>query len=437
MKEKTPFKTVYVGMCADLLHEGHLNILKHARSLGSVTVGILTDEAVASYKRVPTQNFNARCTIVESLRYVENVIPQSSLSYVDNLRLVKPDYVVHGDDWKTGVQQKIRKEVIETLAEWEGELVEVPYTPGISSTQLNNKVRMLGTTPGDRLKKLGILLKNKNIVRAIETHNGLTGLIAEKTKAAHNGEPREFDAMWLSSLTHSASKGKPDIQYVDITLMSQTIGEIFDITSKPMIVDADSGGLNEHFKLMVKTLERLGVSAVIIEDKTGVKRNSLFGTSVPQTQETIEKFSEKIAEGKRAQVSSDFMIIARIESLILGKGQEDALKRADAYVKAGADAIMIHSKSDTPQEILDFIATFRKEDTYTPIIVVPSTYNTITETELQLAGANLVIYANHLLRSAYPAMLNTAKKILENERSFEANDQCLSIKEIIRLIGDF
>jgi phosphoenolpyruvate phosphomutase len=437
MKEKAIFKSVYVGMCADLLHEGHLNILKQAGNLGSVTVGILTDAAVASYKRVPTQNFSTRCTIVESLRYVEKVIPQTTLSYVDNLKLIKPDYVVHGDDWKTGVQQKIRKEVIETLSKWGGELVEVPYTPGISSTQLSEKVRMLGVMPDNRLKKLGILLKNKNIVRAIEAHNGLTGLIAEKTKVSLDGETREFDAMWLSSLTHSASKGKPDIQYVDITLMSQTIGEIFEITTKPMIVDVDSGGLNEHFKLMVKTLERLGVSAVIVEDKTGAKRNSLFGTSVPQTQETIEKFSSKIAEGKRAQVSSDFMIIARIESLILEQGQEDAIARAYAYIRAGADAIMIHSKSDSPKEVLDFLAEFRSVDKFTPVIVVPSTYNAITETELHEAGVNLVIYANHLLRSAYPSMINTAKKILENERSWEANDDCMPIKEIIRLIGGF
>ena len=437
MKEKTVFKTVYVGMCADLLHEGHLNVLRQARDLGSVTVGILTDEAVASYKRVPTQNFAARCTIVESLRFVEKTVPQSTLSYIDNLKMLKPDYVVHGDDWKTGVQQKIRKEVIETLSEWGGKLVEVPYTVGVSSTLLNEKVRTLGVSPDNRLKKLRILLKNKKIVRAIETHNGLTGLIAEKTKAEYKGEPREFDAMWLSSLTHSASRGKPDIQYVDITLMSQTIGEIFEITTKPMIVDADSGGLNEHFKLMVRTLERLGVSAVIIEDKTGAKRNSLFGTSLPQTQAEIEKFSEKISEGKKAQLSDDFMIISRIESLILGKGKNDALQRAFSYIKAGADAIMIHSKSNSPNEILEFLKDFRKADKFTPVIVVPSTYNSITETELHKAGANLVIYANHLLRSAYPAMMSTAQKILENERSFEANDACMSIKKIIRLIGDF
>jgi len=437
MMKKTAFKSVYVGMCADLLHEGHLNVLRQARNLGSVIVGILTDEAVASYKRVPTQNFKARCTIVESLRYVETVIPQSTLSYVDNLKTIKPDYVVHGDDWKTGIQQKIRKEVIETLSEWGGRLIEVPYTPGISSTQLSEKVRTLGVTPDNRLKKLRMLLSNKKIVRAIETHNGLTGLIAEKTAATYNGETREFDAMWLSSLTHSASKGKPDIQYVDITLMSQTIGEIFEITTKPMIVDADSGGLNEHFRLTVRTLERLGVSAVIIEDKTGAKRNSLFGTSIPQTQENIEKFSDKISEGKRAQLSDDFMIISRIESLILEKGKADALKRAYAYIDAGADAIMIHSKSDEPDEVLEFLSDFREADQFTPVIVVPSTYNRITESELRDAGANLIIYANHLLRSAYPAMINTAKKILENERSFEANGECMPIKEIIRLIGDF
>jgi phosphoenolpyruvate phosphomutase len=430
-------KTVYVGMCADLLHQGHLNILRRAHELGDVTVGVLTDEAVASYKRVPAQNYVARSSVVESLKFVTEVVPQETLSYVENLKRLKPDYVVHGDDWKTGVQQKARREVIDTLAAWGGELVEVAYTAGVSSTMLNEKVRKLGVTPGARLDKFRILLRNKPLVRIIETHNGLTGLIAEKTVGECNGETREFDAMWLGSLTHSASKGKPDIQYVDITLMSQTIGEIFEITTKPMIVDADNGGLNEHFRLMVKTLERLGVSGVIIEDKVGAKRNSLFGTSVEQTQAGIEEFAEKISEGKRAQISDAFMVIARIESLILGKGREDALKRAFAFIKAGADAIMIHSKSGSPDEILGFLGEFRASDQDTPVIVVPSTYNAITETQLREAGINVVIYANHLLRSAYPAMISTAKSILDNERSFEANDNCMPIKEIIRLIGDF
>ena len=399
-RDNTRNKTVYVGMCADLLHEGHLNILKTAFELGTVTVGLLTDEAIASYKRVPAQNFKARAALVGSLKFVSKVVAQDSLSYVDNLRRLKPDFVVHGDDWKTGVQQRVRREVICSLEEWAGQLVEVPYTAGVSSTLLNEKVRNIGITPGERLKKLRLLLQNKSMVRAIETHNGLTGLIAEKTSAKYNGDVREFDAMWLSSLTHSASRGKPDIQYVDITLMSQTIGEIFEITTKPMIVDADNGGLTEHFRLMVKTLERLGVSAVIIEDKTGVKRNSLFGTSVEQTQADVQDFSSKISAGKRAQVSEEFMIISRIESLILDKGLEDALSRAYAYIQAGVDAIMIHSKSDAADEILAFLKAFRDRDEDTPVVVVPSTYNKITETELRAAGANLVIYANHLLQSA-------------------------------------
>ena len=430
VKDKKMRKKVYVGMCADIIHAGHLNIIKEAQKLGNVVVGVLTDEAVASYKRIPTQNFESRKMIMENIKGVEKVVPQRSLSYKSNLMNLRPDFVVHGDDWLVGKQQKIRKEVLNILKEWGGTIIDVPYTSAISSTILNEKIRNIGVTPDQRRRKLNLLINNKEITRVIETHNGLTGIIAEKIQS--NG--REFDAMWLSSLTHSASKGKPDIQYVDITLMSQTIGEIFDVSTKPMIVDADNGGLVEHFKLMVKTLERLGVSAVIIEDKTGLKKNSLFGTDASQQQDSIENFADKIAEGKKVQVSKEFMIISRIESLILRQGVQDALQRANAYVVAGADAIMIHSKEDTPDEIKDFISKFRKKDSHTPIVVVPTTYDSITENELKRMGVGVVIYANHFLRSAYPAMRATAKSILDHGRSLEANEMCMPIKEIINLI---
>lgn len=422
-------KKVYIGMCADFIHHGHLNVIKEARKYGKVIVGLLTDKTIASYKRIPMLSYEDRKFIMENIKGVDTVIPQVTLSYRQNLLKIKPDYVVHGDDWAIGVQRKTRQEVIDTLYEWNGKLIEIPYTDGISSTMLHDQMKQIGITPDARMKRLWNLINIKPIVRILEVHNGLTGLIVENLKDNH----KEFDGMWLSSLTHSTSKGRPDIQYVDITSISQTLSEIFEVSTKPIIVDVDNGGFIDHFKFTVKTLERLGVSAIIVEDKTGLKQNSLFEKQ-KQLQDSIAAFSKKISEGKKAQVTKDFMMISRIESLIMGKGIEDALIRAHAYIEAGADGIMIHSKNKSPSEILIFCKRFRAVDTVTPIIVVPSTYNSITETELQNAGVTVVIYANHLLRSAYPAMVKTAKSILENERSFEVNEICIPIEEILTLI---
>jgi phosphoenolpyruvate phosphomutase len=427
-------KKVYVGMCCDFIHHGHINIINKAKVFGKVIVGLLTDEAIITYKRVPALKYEERKIIIENVKGVHKVVPQKTLSYRENLLKIKPDYVVHGSDWKSGTQRKARQEVINTLKEWDGKLIEVPYTEGISSTSLHEYTRMFGVTPQMRMEKLWRLIDAKPIVRILETHNGLTGLIVENTHSKYKDYNREFDGMWLSSLTHSTSKGKPDIQYVDITSISQTLGEIFEVTTKPMIVDADNGGIIEHFKFTVKTLERLGVSAVIIEDKKGAKRNSLFEITNDQRQDTIHDFCSKILEGKKSQVTKDFMIIARIESFILNKKLIDAMTRAHSYIESGADGIMIHSKSDKAGEVLEFCKEFRKENSTTPIVVVPSTYNYITESELQQVGVNIVIYANQLLRSAYPAMVQTAKLILENERSYEANNLCLPIKEILTLI---
>jgi len=427
-------KKVYVGMCADLIHHGHINIINEASKFGEVTVGLLTDKAIAGYKRIPLLSFEQRKKIVENIVGVKEVIPQETLDYIPNLRKLKPDYVVHGSDWKQGVQKQTRERVIEALKEWGGELVEPEYTPGVSSTQMINAVLEAGTTPEMRMKKLKRLLELKPIVRILEAHNGLTGLIAEKTKVAEGEGVREFDGVWISSLTDSTAKGKPDTQCVDFTSRVNTINQIFEVTTKPMVVDGDNGGLTEHFKFIVKTLERLGVSAVIIEDKAGTKRNSLFGTEVEQTQDSIESFCEKISEGKKAQVTSDFMIIARIESLILNNGIKDALKRAKAYIKAGADGIMIHSKEKDPKEVLEFCKKYNKFKHRVPLVAVPSTYNTITEEELIEAGINIVIYANHLLRSAYPTMVKTAEAILRNKRSYEAEELCMPIKDILTLI---
>lgn len=428
-------KKVYVGMSVDLIHHGHMKILREAEKLGYVIVGLLTDEAIASYKRLPFLNYDQRKLIVENIKGVCEVVSQESLDYVPNLKKIKPDYVVHGDDWKTGVQKEVRQKVIDTLKEWGGKLVEPKYTKGISSTQLINFVTERGITPDKRRKNLKRLLEVKPIIRVLEAHNGITGLIVDQTKIVKNGENREFDGIWLSSLTLSTAKGKPDTEVVDFSSRFQIIEEILEVTTKPVIVDGDTGGKTEHFKFRVKTLERLGVSAIIIEDKTGDKRNSLLGIDVKQEQDTVENFSEKLREGKKSLVTSDFMIIARIESLILRKGIKDALMRTKAYIDAGADGIMIHSKEENGDEIIEYCENYMTLKNRVPLVAVPSTYSQLSEDELEKIGVNIVIYGNHLLRSAYPAMIKSAKSILEHKRCKEASDDfCMPISEILTLI---
>lgn len=427
-------KTVYVGMSADIIHPGHLNILHEAQKYGKVIVGVLTDEAIASYKRLPYLNYEQRSMVVRDLKGVSEVIPQTTLDYRPNLEKIRPDFVVHGDDWKEGVQAKTRQDIIDKLSEWGGKVIDVPYTKGISSTMLNERLKEIGTTPDVRLKRLRRLINAKKIVRICESHDGLTGLIIENTSVTVNNMKREFDGMWASSLTDSTSKGKPDIEAVDLTTRLHDLNDTLEVTTKPVIFDGDTGGKTEHFVFTVRTLERLGISAIIIEDKTGLKKNSLFGTDAIQTQDSIENFCHKIREGKKAQITQDFMIIARCESLIAGHSVDDALIRCFSYVEAGADGIMIHSKHKTGDDIKEFCLRFREKDHTTPIVVVPTTYNHITEDELAGWGVNVVIYANHMLRAAYPAMVKCAESILANGRSYEANDLCMPIKEILELI---
>ncbi|MBR4080575.1 MAG: phosphoenolpyruvate mutase [Clostridia bacterium] len=426
-------KQVYICFSTDILHNGHLNILKRAAALGEVTVGILTDEVVASYKHYPLLPLEERVAMFESLKGVRRVVVQESLDYTDVLRKLRPDVVVHGDDWLVGYQANIRQKVIETLAEWGGELVEFPYTQTPTEETLSALDQLL-SLPETRRSRLRKLLSYKPCLSVMEAHNGLTGLIVEKTRVETEHGTKQFDAMWVSSLCDSTAKGKPDIELVDMTSRINTIEEIMEVTTKPIILDGDTGGQIEHFVYNVQTLERLGISAVIIEDKKGLKKNSLFGTGAGQTQDSIEDFCQKIAAGKNAQKTRDFMIIARCESLILQQGQEDALKRCRAYVEAGADGIMIHSASKSPDEVLAFCDAFRREDPKTPIVVVPTTYNTITEEELAAHGVNVVIHANHLIRSAFPAMQKTAQTILRCGRSKETADLCMSIKEILTLL---
>lgn len=438
-------KTVYVAMSADIIHPGHLNIVKEAAKLGDVTVGVLTDAAIASYKRLPYMNYEQRAAVVAALKGVTRVVPQETLDYIPNLRKFKPDFVVHGTDWREGVQAKTRQGVIDTLAEWGGKLVEPEYTPGISSTQLNKAIREVGTTPDIRRRRLRRLLNAKPIVRVMEAHSGLSGLIVEnafamvpKDPADPNGAKvrHEFDAMWLSSLTDSTLKGKPDNESVDVSSRLRTVNDILEVTTKPIIYDGDSGGLPEHFTFLVRSLERLGVSAVIIEDKVGLKQNSLLEQGNVQRQASIEDQCHKIKMGKQAQITDEFMIIARCESLIAGAGEEDAIARCKAYCEAGADGVMIHSKSKVPDEIVSFVKRFRAEvSADKPIVVVPSTYAQVTEDELAKIGVNIVIYANQLLRAAYPAMKACAERILNCARAQEASQElCMPIKEIVGLI---
>jgi len=424
----------YVAMSTDFIRAGHLNVINRARDLGEVIVGVLTDEAVATYKRLPLLPFKERVRIAGSIKGVKMVVGQETVDYVPNLQKHKPDFVVHGDDWGTGIQKGVRERVVKTLSEWGGKLVEIPYTHDVPSAELQQRLREVGTTPQIRLRLLRRLLEAKPIVRLLEAHNGLTGLIVERTNIVRDGRMREFDGVWISSLTDSLSKAKPDIEYVDLTSRLNTINQILEATTKPIVVDGDTGGLCEHFCFMVKTLERLGVSAVIIEDKVGLKQNSLLGTDVEQTQDDAKEFAYKITQGKKAQVMGDFMIIARIESLILKKGMKDALERAEAYIEAGADGIMIHSKEKKPDEILEFCSEYSKLDNRVALVVVPTTYSSIKEKELVGAGVDMVIYANHLLRSAYPSMVRTAESILQNERCLEAEDFCMPISEILGLL---
>lgn len=427
-------KKVYACFTTDVIHEGHLNIIHTAQQYGEVIVGILSDEAMVKFDRFPTISFEERVKLVQNIPGVSQVIRQEDVMYDAVVAQLHPDYVIHGDNWLTGPMKAVRNRTERLLAAYGGQVIDVPYTYNENVRRIDAKIKEKLAMPEFRRKRLRQLLKIRPVVKAIEVHSGLTGLIAEKTVVEHEGRLDQFDAMWISSLCDSTAKGKPDIELVDMTSRFRTIDDVMEVTTKPIIFDGDTGGLTEHFVYTVRSLERMGVSAVIIEDKTGLKKNSLFGTDVAQTQDSIENFSAKIAAGKKVQLTDDFMIIARIESLILEQGMEDALARARAFVQAGADGIMIHSRKKDPAEIFEFCDRFRAENTEVPIVVVPSSYNIATEEELGAHGANIVIYANQLTRSAFPAMEETAKDILRYHRAKEVDDHLMPIKDIISLI---
>ena len=428
-------KTVYLGMIGDIMHPGLINIINEATKYGDVMIGLYTDKAIATHKRLPYLTYEQRKQVIESIKGVSTIVPQDDWSYVPNLEKYKPDYIIHGDDWQYGPDKYIRDEVFKVMETMGGKVIEIPYTKGISASGLKEAIDSLGVTPQARLSSLRRLISAKPIVRIMESHCGLTGLIIEHTKVEVGDKIREYDGMWASSLTDSTSKGKPDIEAVDLTTRLHDLNDSLEVTTKPVIYDGDTGGKTEHFVFTVRTLERLGVSAVIIEDKVGLKQNSLFGTDAVQTQDTIEGFCDKIRAGKEAQVTRDFMIISRCESLIAGKPIDDALERCHAYVAAGADGIMIHSKNKDGMDIKEFCQRFREVDNHTPIVAVPTTYAQFTEEELASWGINIVIYANHMLRSAYPAMVKCAERILETTRCLEASEEyCMPIKQILNLI---
>lgn len=429
-------RTVYMCFSTDMIHSGHIAIIRKAEKLGKLIVGVLSDEAVVSYKRFPLLPFDERKTMFENITGVWRVVEQNTLSYKENLLKYKPTYVVHGDDWCTGFQRPVRDEVCAVLASYGGQLVEYPYAADEKFKELDKRARAELSTPDIRRARLKKVLAMKGLVTAMEAHSGLTGLIVENTVVEEEGGARQFDAMWISSLCDSTAKGKPDIELVDMTSRFRTLDDICEVTTKPIIFDGDTGGLTEHFVYTVRSLERIGVSMVIIEDKTGLKKNSLFGTEVAQTQDTVEHFCEKIRAGKNAQRTRDFMICARIESLILEQGMEDALDRAFAYVEAGADAIMIHSRRKDPAEIFEFVERFRARDAVTPLVVVPTSFNAVTEEEFKARGVNIVIYANQLTRTGFPAMQNAARLILQSHRAKECDDICMPFKDIIRLIPE-
>lgn len=429
-------KTVYTCFCTDVIHDGHLNIIEEAHKLGKVVVGALSDKASIRYNKFPTISQDERIKLYRGIDGVEEVVIQDDMMYDDVITLIQPDYVLHGDNWLDGPEKAIRDHVVELMSAYGGQVIDIPYTYNDKVKKIDMQLREKLAMPEYRRKRLRQLIAMTPIVKVMEAHSGLTGLIVEKTVVEREGKLDQFDAMWISSLCDSTAKGKPDIELVDMTSRFRTIDDIMEVTTKPIIFDGDTGGLTEHFVYTVRSLERMGVSAVIIEDKKGLKKNSLFGTEVEQTQATIEEMSAKIAAGKKAQLTDDFMIIARIESLILEKGMEDALERARAFVKAGADGIMIHSRKKNPAEIVEFCDKFREEDSLTPIVVVPSSFNVITEDELAEHGVNIVIYANQLTRSAFPAMQQTAEDILKYHRAKEVDDRLLPIKDIITLINE-
>ncbi len=427
-------KNIYLSLSADIVHSGHINIIKKAKKYGNIVIGLLTDKAISEYRPFPLINFEQRYNIIKNIKFVSKIVKQNEWDDTIILKKLKPDFVIHGDDWKNGPQKNLRNKVIKTIKRWGGKLIEVPYTKKISSSSIHKKIKNIYFNSNSRVSILKRLINSKKIVRVLESHSALTGLIVENLKIEKGDKIETFDAMWSSSLTDSTLRGKPDNQSVDYSTRISGLNEIMDVTTKPVIFDGDNGGRVEHIKFLVRSLERAGVSALVLEDKSGLKKNSLYKNQSGVRQESIKKFCKKLSVASSSKISDDFYVIARIESFILGKNLNDAINRAESYVKSGADAILIHSKEKEPKEIFDFSKKFLKSKYYRPIVAVPSTYSKTFEKDLIKNGVKIVIYANHLLRSSYPSMVNTAKSILKDQRTFKIEKNLTPINQILDLI---
>ncbi len=427
-------KIVYIALSVDVLHHGHINLINHAKKYGKIIAGLITDTAISTQKRIPLLNFTQRKKILENINGISKVIPQNEWEYSKNILKLKPDYMVHGDDWLFGKDKYLRSDTIKALKKVGGKLIEIPHTKNISSHSLKERMHFETTVASNRQSMLRRLLKAKNLCRFLEAHSPLSAIIAEQVFYKNKqGRKIEFDGFWSSSLTDSTLKGKPDIEVLDINQRLTTINDIFDVTTKPLIIDIDTGGKVEHLEINLKTIERSGASAIIMEDKKGLKKNSLFGNTVKQEQENVKDFTKKLLASKKV-TTNKLMIIARVESLILGKPLNDALLRAEKYVDSGADGIMIHSKNKNPKEVFKFAEKFRKKFENIPLVSVPSSYNSVKDKQLENAGFNIVIYANHMLRASYPAMKKVALEILKNGRTLESEKSIMSINKILSLI---
>ena len=416
-------KTVYVGITGDMIHPGIINIIQQGAKYGRLIVGLLSNEAIATHKRIPYLTFEQRKAVIENIKGVSEVVPQEDWSYVPNLLKLKPDYIIHGDDWKTNYLKGIREEVFDVMKKIGGEVIEIPYTKGINSSQLFESTTNNGITAVQRLKSLRQLMNYKPIIRIMEANSGLSGLIIENLKIEKEDGIQRFDGIFINLLDSNPS-GVSEQESSNFMLKLNTVTDILECTTRPIIYGGYTSDNYENITFTIEKLELMGISAIIIEDK------------FKNTQELCneEEFCLKIKEGKKAQINPDFMIIAGIEELILGKSMDDALKKALASIKAGADGILISSNQKNGDDIKEFCSKLRKENKNIPIVLIPTTYNQFTEKELGEWGANIIIYADYLKKVTYPAMKKCAETILKSERSLEVNEMCMPIKEILNLI---
>ncbi len=407
-----PDKTVYVGMSADLVHPGHINLLREAASLGRVTVGLLTDRAISSYKRMPFLTFEQRRAVIEHIAFVTAVVPQDTLDYTDNLRLLRPDFVVHGDDWRNGVQAQTRRRVLDVLREWGGTLVEPPYTEGISSTALRMAAMDIGFAPGVRQRRLRRMLDCKPLVRVMQAHDGLSAHIVDRLEETTQGAPREYDAIWVDSLAGAPIRGKPDPLPFDLSSRLVTLHEILDATTKPLICNAGGAGHAAGVTAAVRTLERIGVSAIVIDTEVTDRRAVPAMAASAPPQDDMAAFIREIAAARDARVTPDFMIIARINDRTRDCGADRMMARAAAGVDAGADAVMCDSDPVNPDGIFDLCRRYRRLMNGHPLLVGLSGTEGLQEHDLASAGASMVVYTDTLLRAAREAMISAASQVL-------------------------